>query len=282
MLITTVPSLIITLIIFTVAGLSHNAGNTEHIAEFSAALAGKFHITPWLLIVPIGTGILIARRVPSIITLFLSAALAGVFAVFFQPDLLQEISGAQNSEGIQSIFKGLMMTLYGGTSLQTSNEALTELVATRGMAGMMNTVWLIICAMCFGGAMTASGMLGSITSVFVHFMKNTVSMVASTVCSGIFLNLATADQYISIILTGNMFRDIYEKKGYESCLLSRTTEDSVTVTSVLIPWNTCGMTQATILSVPTLVYLPYCFFNIISPLMSITIAAIGYKIVRRK
>lgn len=282
MLITTVPSLIITLIIFTVAGLSHNAGNTEHIAEFSAALAGKFHITPWLLIVPIGTGILIARRVPSIITLFLSAALAGVFAVFFQPDLLQEISGAQNSEGIQSIFKGLMMTLYGGTSLQTSNEALTELVATRGMAGMMNTVWLIICAMCFGGAMTASGMLGSITSVFVRFMKNTVSMVASTVCSGIFLNLATADQYISIILTGNMFRDIYEKKGYESCLLSRTTEDSVTVTSVLIPWNTCGMTQATILSVPTLVYLPYCFFNIISPLMSITIAAIGYKIVRRK
>ena len=254
----------------------------RHIAEFSAALAGKFHITPWLLIVPIGTGILIARRVPSIITLFLSAALAGVFAVFFQPDLLQEISGAQNSEGIQSIFKGLMMTLYGGTSLQTSNEALTELVATRGMAGMMNTVWLIICAMCFGGAMTASGMLGSITSVFVRFMKNTVSMVASTVCSGIFLNLATADQYISIILTGNMFRDIYEKKGYESCLLSRTTEDSVTVTSVLIPWNTCGMTQATILSVPTLVYLPYCFFNIISPLMSITIAAIGYKIVRRK
>ena len=282
MMITTVPSLIITLVIFTVAGLSHNAGSTEHIAEFSAALAGKFHITPWLLIVPVVTGVLIARRVPSVITLFLSAALAGAFAVFFQPDLLQEISGLQNSEGTQSIFKGLMMTLYGGTSLQTSNEALTELVATRGMAGMMNTVWLIICAMCFGGAMTAGGMLGSITSVFVRFMKNTVSMVASTVCSGIFLNLATADQYISIILTGNMFRDIYEKKGYESCLLSRTTEDSVTVTSVLIPWNTCGMTQATILSVPTLVYLPYCFFNIISPLMSITIAAIGYKIVRRK
>ena len=278
MLITTVPSLIITLIIFTVAGLSHNAGNTEHIAEFSAALAGKFHITPWLLIVPIGTGILIARRVPSIITLFLSAALAGVFAVFFQPDLLQEISGAQNSEGIQSIFKGLMMTLYGGTSLQTSNEALTELVATRGMAGMMNTIWLIICAMCFGGSMTASGMLESLTSVFLRFMKRRVGMVASTVFSGLFLNIVTADQYISIILTGNMFKDIYKKKGYESRLLSRTTEDSVTVTSVLVPWNTCGMTQATILGVATLTYLPYCFFNLISPLMSITMAAIGFKI----
>jgi NhaC family Na+:H+ antiporter len=135
--------------------------------------------------------------------------------------------------------------------------------------------------MCFGGAMTASGMLGSITSLFVRFMKNTASMVASTVCSGLFLNLATADQYISIILTGNMFSNVYAKKGYESRLLSRTTEDAVTVTSPLIPWNTCGMTQATILSVPTLTYLPYCFFNLISPVMSIFIAAIGYKIIKK-
>ena len=145
---------------------------------------------------------------------------------------------------------------------------------------MMNTIWLIICAMCFGGAMTASGMLGSITSVFIRFMKRTVGLVASTAMSGLFLNICTADQYISIILTGNMFKDIYRKKGYESCLLSRTTEDSVTVTSVLVPWNTCGMTQATIRGVATLTYLPYCFFNLISPLMSITVAAIGYKIKR--
>lgn len=282
MLITTVPSLVITLIIFTVAGWTHSAGDTAHIAEFSAALADKFTITPWLLIVPVVTGLLIARRVPSIITLFISTALAGIFAVIFQPGLLHEISGLPGREDIASVFKGLMMTFYGGTALQTSNAGLTDLIATRGMAGMMNTIWLIICAMCFGGAMTASGMLGSITSIFVRFMKNTVSMVASTVCSGIFLNLATADQYISIILTGNMFRNIYKEKGYESRLLSRTTEDSVTVTSVLVPWNTCGMTQATILNVPTLVYLPYCFFNIISPLMSIAIAAIGYKIVKRK
>ena len=275
MMITTVPSLI-----FTVAGLSHDASNTQHIAEVAAALNEKFHITPWLLIIPIATGILIARKVPSIITLFLSTLLAGIFALIFQPDLLREISGAAVSN-FDSLFKGLMMTIYGKTSLQTDNAVLTDLIATRGMSGMMNTIWLILCAMCFGGAMTASGMLGSITSLFVRFMKKTVSVVSATVCSGLFLNLATADQYISIILTGNMFRDIYAKKGYESCLLSRTTEDSVTVTSVLIPWNTCGMTQATILSVPTLVYLPYCFFNIISPLMSIAVAAIGYKIVKR-
>lgn len=276
MMITTIPSLVITLVIFTVMGFACETSGTEQIAEFTASLNARFHITPWLLIVPVVTGILIARKVPSIITLFLSTLLAATFAIIFQPELLHEISG--NNDW----FEGTMMSLYGSTSLQSDSAMLTELIATRGMAGMMNTIWLIICAMCFGGAMTASGMLGSITSVFVRFMKNTVSVVASTVGSGIFLNLATADQYISIILTGNMFSNIYEKKGYESRLLSRTTEDAVTVTSALIPWNTCGMTQATILSVPTLTYLPYCFFNLISPLMSILVAAIGYKIVRRK
>ena len=186
-----------------------------------------------------------------------------------------------SQRNIQSNFKGLLMTFYGSTSIKTGNPELNSLVATRGMSGMMNTIWLILCAMCFGGAMAASGMLGSITSVFLRFMKRTVGLVTSTVASGLFLNICTADQYISIILTGNMFKDIYEKKGYESRLLSRTVEDSVTVTSVLIPWNTCGMTQATILGVATFIYLPYCFFNLISPLMSITIAAIGFKIKRK-
>ena len=146
---------------------------------------------------------------------------------------------------------------------------------------MMDTIWLIICAMCFGGAMTAGGMLESITRVFTRFAKSCVSMVSSTVASGLFLNICTADQYISIILTGNIFRDIYEKNGYEGRLLGRTVEDAVTVTSPLIPWNTCGMTQATILNVPTLTYLPYCFFNYISPLMSIIVATTGYNIVKR-
>ncbi|WP_455638649.1 Na+/H+ antiporter NhaC [Parabacteroides sp.] len=279
MLITTVPSLLITLVIFTVAGFAHEATATDQIAMYSASLKETFNISFWLLIVPIVTGILIAKRVPSIVTLFISAALAGVFALIFQPHLLQEISGL-SVQDMQSQFKGLIMTFYGSTQIQTGNPELNELVSTRGMSGMLNTIWLILCAMCFGGAMTASGMLGSITSVFIRFMKRTVGLVASTVASGLFLNICTADQYISIILTGNMFKDIYKAKGYESRLLSRTTEDSVTVTSVLIPWNTCGMTQATILGVATFTYLPYCFFNLISPLMSITVAAIGYKIKR--
>ena len=277
MMITTIPSLLITITLFTIMGLTHDQGSTtQEMMAFASSLESKFYITPWLLLVPVITGILIARKVPSIITLTLSPVLACVAALIFQPDLLHEVAGGG------SLFKGSMMTCYGSTSLQTDNPILTDLVATRGMAGMMNTVWLILCAMCFGGAMTAGGMLGSITSVFVRFIKNRVSTVASTVCSGLFLNLATADQYISIILLGNMFGNIYKKQGYESRLLSRTTEDAVTVTSVLIPWNTCGMTQATILSVSTLTYLPFCFFNIISPMMSILIAATGYKIVKKK
>lgn len=281
MFFTTVPSMVITLIIFTFMGFTHEVANMESISLFTTALSTKFHITPWLLIVPIVTAILIARKVSSIITLFISCALAVVFMLIFQPELVLEVAG-KGASGVEGLFKGAMMTLFGGTSLDAGSPDINELVTTRGMAGMMNTIWLIICAMCLGGAMTASGMLGSITSVFVRFTRKLAGMVASTVGAGLFLNLATADQYISIILTGNMFKDIYKQNGYESRLLSRTTEDAVTVTSVLIPWNTCGMTQATILSVPTLTYLPYCFFNYLSPLMSIIVASIGFKIYKIK
>ena len=280
LLFTTIPSLVITLIIFSIAGFSHEASNTENIAEFTQALGDKFHISGWLMIVPLATAIMIAKKVPSLITLFISTALAVIFAVIFQPNLLVEIAGETGNHALNMI-KGGMSILFGSTSLDAGNSQINELIATRGMSGMLDTIWLIICAMCFGGAMTAGGMLESITRVFTRFAKTRVSMVSSTVASGLFLNITTADQYISIILTGNMFRDIYEENGYEGRLLGRTTEDAVTVTSPLIPWNTCGMTQATILNVPTLTYLPYCFFNYISPLMSIIVAATGYSIVRK-
>ncbi|MBR5235430.1 MAG: sodium:proton antiporter, partial [Bacteroidaceae bacterium] len=278
---TTVPSLVIALIIFAVAGLSHEASDTSHIALFTDTLASKFHITPWLLLVPIITGILIAKRVSSIITLFISTLLATIFAAIFQPQLLIEIAGGVGDGWVESV-KGVFMMLFGATNLETGSIEVNDLIATRGMGGMMDTIWLIICAMCFGGAMTAGGMIEGITRMLTRFTHRRTSMVTSTVASGLFFNIATADQYISIILTGNMFRDIYRRNGYESRLLSRTTEDAVTVTSVLIPWNTCGMTQATILGVATLTYLPYCFFNLISPLMSIFVAWTGYKIHRKK
>lgn len=278
MLITTVPAIIITLIIFAIAGFTENTSDTEHIQSFVNSLQERFHITPWLLTVPVVTGIMIAKKVPSIITLFISTLLALIMSIIFQPEIVLEIANTLDITRFKALFKGSLLTLYGETQIDTTNSLLEELVVTRGMSGMLNTVWLIICAMCFGGAMTASGMIQSITSAFTRMIKNRVSLVGSTVGSGLFLNLATADQYISVILTSNMFKDIYKKMGYESRLLSRTTEDAVTVTSVLIPWNSCGMTQATILNVPTVTYLPYCFFNILSPVMSILVAAIGYKI----
>ena len=262
------------------AGFNHGVGSTAEMASFANGLADRFNISVWLLIVPVVTGILIAKKIPSIITLFISTALAVVFMLVFQMDNIVELAGG-NSDA-QSVFKTTFQAMFASSNLQADTPQLTELISTRGMGGMMNTIWLIICAMCLGGAMTACGMLASITGVFVKFTRKLTGMVASSVGSGIFLNLATADQYISIILVGNMFKDIYKDNGYESRLLSRTTEDAVTVTSVLIPWNTCGMTQATILGVPTLVYLPYAFFNYISPLMSIFVSAIGYKIFRVK
>lgn len=281
MLYTTVPSMAIALAVFCVAGFTHETADASEIAAFSEALKSSFHITPWLLIVPVATGILIARKTPSIVVLFASSLLAGLFAVFFQPDILADISGLPRG-GVMPYIKGLLMTFYDSTQIRTGNEALDALVSTRGMSGMLNTIWLIICAMCFGGAMSASGMLASITRIFLRFMKGRTSVVASTVVSGLSLNICTADQFIAIILNSEMFGDAYKRMGFESRLLSRTTEDSVTVTSVLIPWTTCGMTQATILGVSTLTYLPYCIFNLVSPVMSILVAASGYKIFRRK
>ena len=279
MLFTTLPSLAVALVVFLVAGLLHNPGTPAEMMAFTSTLAERFHISLWVLVVPALTGLMIARKMPSIITLFLSTMLAAVCMLLFQPEIVREIAGEGMSEA-DTLLKGTLLSLCTSTGLETGNDVLNELVATRGMAGMLGTVWLILCAMCLGGAMSASGMLESITSLFVRLAGRLSTMVASTVGCGLFLNLATADQYISIILTGNIFRDIYRQNGYETRLLSRTTEDAVTVTSVLIPWNTCGMTQATILNVSTFAYLPYCVFNYVSPLMSILVAATGFKIYR--
>lgn len=269
MLITTVPSITITLIIFAVAGFFCSTSSSQDIATFASSLGTRFNITPWLLLVPVLTGLMIARKIPPVITLFLSILLAVIFGLVFQTDAMREID--------PSLFKAAMKSVYGSTALHSDNPMLADLVSTRGMAGMMPTIWLIICAMCFGGCMAAGG----ITRLFIHMVKGRTSLVGSTAATGVMLSVAIADQYLCILLTGNMFRDIYDREGYERRLLSRTTEDAVTVTSVLVPWNTCGMTQSTVLGVATFTYLPYCFFNIISPVMSVVVAALGYKIWRK-
>jgi NhaC family Na+:H+ antiporter len=221
--------------------------------------------------------------VPSVIVLFASSVMAGIVALILQPHILSEIATGTspivnaNLSVVNSI-KGLAITYFGATAVDTGNTSLNELISTSGMAGMLNTIWLILCAMCFGAAMVASRMIESITCVIIRFVRNRISLVSSTVGTGIFLNITTGDQFISIVLNADIYKEVYKQEGYETRLLSRTTEDAATVTSVLIPWNTCGMTQSTVLGVPTLTYLPYCFFNLLSPLMSIIVAAIGWKI----
>ena len=281
MMYTTVPTFLITLIIFLVAGLGNGEGTELHVAEYTEGLANTFNISLWTLLVPVLTGILIFRRVSSLIVLFTSAIMAGVMALILQPHILHQIANTEELSTFMSLMKGLAITYYGATAVDTGSEALNDLVSTGGMAGMLNTIWLIVCAMCFGAVMVASGMIESITRVIIRMAKTRFSLVSTTVGTGFFLNITTGDQFISIVLTADMYRDAYRQQGYESRLLSRTTEDAATVTSVLVPWNTCGMTQAAVLGVPTLVYLPYCFFNIISPLMTLLVAAIGWKIKKR-
>ena len=283
MLCTTVPSITITLLIFLVLGLSHSGTDASVIRKYTEVLQANFHISAWLMVVPLLTVIMIARKMPALAVLALSTLTAAVCAVAMQPEIIHGI-GSQITEGskVKVMLAGIIKTVYDSVSVETGNAEVNGLLASRGMTGMLNTIFLILSAMCFGACMKASGMLDTIGNAIVSLAKGRTSLVASTVTTGTLLNAVVSDQYLSIIMTSNLFKDVYEKKGFEDRLLSRSVEDSATVTSPLIPWSSCGMTQATILSVPTITYLPFCFFNMISPLMSILIAATGYKIFQKK
>ena len=279
MLFTTIPTFCLSLIIFLIAGFSMNVQGQGNVAEFMEGLQKTFVISPWLLIVPVLTGVMIARRWPSMVVLFLAILLAAVVGLLVQSPLVHSISGSEDA-GFLASYKGMMQVCYGSTNIETGVPMLNELVHTSGMAGMMPTIWLIICAQTFGGALTATGQLQDLMRIVLRMVKGTASLVASTVGTALFCNIAMADQYLSIMLSSSMFKDTYREKGYEPRLLSRSCEDGATVTSVLVPWNTCGLTQSTVLGVATLTYLPYCFFNYLSPVTSIVVASFGWKIKR--
>lgn len=274
MMYTTVPSITITLVLYLIMGLWYGGERVEP-SIYLLGLQQGFNISLWTLLVPVFTGVLIWRKVPSFITLILSSLVAALCALFLQQDALLSIAGTAGETG-DSLFVGLMKMSYTQTQIDTGYEVVNSLVATRGMAGMLDTVWLILCAMCFGSCMVASNMLKSLTHVLLKAISNTFSLVTSTVVSGVLLNLVMGDQFLSIIMNASIYRDEYAERGYRPELLSRSTEDSSTVTSVLVPWTACGMTQSTVLGIPTLVYLPYCFFNLISPVMSCLVALLGF------
>lgn len=280
MMITVIPAFIITFIIFTIAGFVIPVSSNLSIESNLTSITSSFNISPWLLLVPVFTIILILKKVSPFITLFISAIIGSVVACIVQPQLCVQIAGSSH-EGVTIYFVAALKMLYGTVSIETGDTMLNSLTATRGMAGMLNTVWLILCVVTFGGVMEASGMIQVITGQMVKFVKSTFSLVGSTVATTLFCNITLSDQYMAILLPGKMFAETYKKKGYEPQLLSRTLEDSGTVTSVLIPWNTCGVAQSGVLGVATLAYLPYCFFNLITPVITLIVAAIGYKIKRK-
>lgn len=274
MLYTTIPSILLSLVLYLIIGLCYDSKPVD-VSQYLTGLSYGFNISLLTMLVPAFTGWLIYRKTPSLITLLLSALSACICALILQPEVLVKIAG-ESGITAKSLFEGIMTTCYTHTQVDCGMDSINDLVATRGMAGMLNTIWLILCAMCFGSCMVASGMLHAITHILLKSIHSTVSLVCSTVTSGVLLNLVMGDQFLSIIMNASIYKDEYAERGYRPELLSRSTEDSATVTSVLVPWTACGMTQSTVLGIPTLVYLPFCFFNIISPLMSCLVAILGF------
>ena len=277
---TTVPSMTITLIAFLIIGFSSDfSGATINVENVKTAIDGTFNTSPLLFLVPAILLTIIILKVPPLPALFAGTLLGGLFAIIFQPDIITQVSGISDNYAQASYFS-VMKSMFGDISLTTPDAGVNDLLSTSGMRGMLDTVWLILSAMVFGGMMEAGGLLKRITQPIIKYANSTGSLVASTVATCVFFNTTASDQYIALVVPGRMFRKTYEEKGYKPELLSRTLEDSGTMTSVLIPWNTCGATQSRILGVDTWSYAPYAFFNIISPLMTILFAYLNIKIRR--
>ena len=280
MVYTTFPTLILTLIIFGIIGLYQlNTDTAIDTGFIKKGLESSFHITPWLLSVPVLLIIIIIKKVPPIPAMLGGVVLGVIFALIFQPDLLDQLIA---QEKFHNTYQLIIQAVGSRMTLSTGVSEVDELLTTGGMEGMLDTVWLIIAALTFGGVMEASGSLKRVGEAFMHFIYNDTSLVSTTILTCIFFNITACDQYLSIVVPGKMMQKIYEQRGLKPEVLSRALEDSATVTSVLVPWNTCGATQSRVLGVPTIEYLPYCFFNLISPLMNIFITIINYKIRRIK
>ncbi|HPE98648.1 MAG TPA: Na+/H+ antiporter NhaC [Chitinophagales bacterium] len=280
MVLTTVPSMVITLLLFLFIGFFHMPEvSPENMNALGNAIHQSFHINIFLFIVPAVVIWMIIKKADPITALLIGSLLGGVVAIIFQPEVVAEVSGITGSYAKQS-YMAVVNAMSGSISVSSDNEIAAGLLSARGMAGMLNTIWLIVCAMCFGGVMESVGLLARITRPLVERAKTTGSLIATTATSCVFLNVTASDQYLAIVVPGRMFAKTFRQRGLAPQNLSRTLEDSGTVTSVLVPWNTCGATQAGVLGVATLTYLPFCFFCIISPLMTILYGYLGIRIAK--
>ena len=274
--ITTIPTILVALIILSILNLFTEVNGSSENESMLNSIKDTFYISPFLFIVPIVVVFMIFKKTPPLIALFIGTVLGAVFALFFQIDTISQISGGNNN--ISDVYKVILNSITVETEIESGNKILNELFSSGGMKGMLNTIWLVICAMVFGGIMEAIGALKRISNFLLNIGKSTFSLFASTVGSCLTINLSASDQYLSIVIPGKMFSKAYEDKGLAPENLSRTLEDSGTVTSVLIPWNTCGAYQSGILGVGVLEYFVYAIFNWLSPFTTLFIAAINFKI----
>ena len=277
LLFTTVPSIVISLVLFAVIGFNLDTSNGGvDVTSVLAAIDERFNVTLWLLLPPAITLGLIIRKVDAIPALFVGILAGVVCALVFQGELLADLLASMEGDFLR--YRLLMDTLFGGVSIETSDPTINDLFSAGGMQGMLGTVWLILAAMSFGGVLEACGMLKRIMDSVQKLAKGFFSLVACTAGTCIVTNVSTSDQYISVAIPGRMFAKLYKEKGYASENLSRTLEDTGTVTSVLIPWNTCGAYHAAVLGIATPTYLFYCFFNLLSPVMTLIYAWFMIKI----
>ena len=282
---TTIPSIIITLIIFFIIGLNLDAqvGQLNQVESLQDALSTSFNISLWTLTVPLIVIFMIIKKVPAIPALLFGSIAGGVYGAIFQPNIIEEISGSVSFsflDYIKNSYIAVVNAMTVDVDIQTSNIAVNDLISTSGMSGMLNTIWLIICAMSFGGIMEKTGFLSIITNSLMKFVNSQKSLILTTSGTCLFLNITASDQYLAIVVPGRMFASSYKKYGLDPKNLSRTLEDTATVTSPLVPWNTCGATHAGVLGISTLIYLPYCFFNLISPVMTLIFAYGNIKIAK--
>lgn len=274
---TTIPSIVVTLLIFVIISLSIDVSGNTDTSLMLTSIKTSFTITPWIFIVPIAVIYMIVKKTPPLIALLVGTLLGAVFAIIFQPDIVKQITEA-NELTVISAYKGVMIAMTEDTAIATTNKELNDLFSSGGMAGMLGTIWLIVCAMVFGGVMDAIGALSKISKSILNLFDSIFGLFASTVISCVGLNAIASDQYLAIVIPGRMYKKAFEDKSLAPENLSRTLEDSGTVTSVLVPWNTCGAYQSSVLGVDTLHYAGYAIFNWLSPFTTLLFAAFRIKI----
>ena len=277
MLYTTLPCIVITLLLFIVLGWSFSSSGEVNTSFLSESIRKKFNITPWLFLVPLIVIIMIIKKTPSLLALFVGTLLGGLFALIFQPQLLMDLSGS-SVLNFKTIYKSIFNAITVDTQIETNDPLLNELFSSGGMQGMLGTVWLIICAMVFGGVMDAIGALQAISNAFLKWAQTNFQLIAGTAATSLTVNLTASDQYLAIVVPGKMFAKAYRDRNLAPENLSRTLEDAGTVTSVLVPWNTCGAYQSGVLGVGVAEYFFYAFFNWLSPLMTLSYAYFKIKI----